>query len=207
MNRPVALAATLTLLATAMLAAPASYAVTEHCPEGGVKTEASGGTQEAINDLVLPAGTLFCVKASNEASGILTADGETTLREYVEQTIGDHDVSYYVVYGLATATPPTPTPPTPTPPTPTPPTPTPPTPTPPPTPAPPTPTPTPTNGETPSPTPPDTATPTPTATPPDTAVGEPGAGGTATSPWLALLALAAGALAFAWALATTRRRA
>jgi hypothetical protein len=137
------MAAALGLLAA--LAIPAT-ATAEHCPgepgttiEGAVKVEATGGTQAEINDLVLEAGTLFCVKASTGATGYLTADGETTLQEYlfaagIIDGSGDEgrDVSYYVVYEAEEET------------------------------ASPTPTPTPTEGESPA---EETASPTPTPTP------------------------------------------
>lgn len=86
-----------------------------HCPDGGVKTEANEGTQEAINSTVLPAGTQFCVKAGPGNTGILTADGSTTLQEYAPD---GKDVSYFVVYGETSPSPtPEPTPsPTPEPP-------------------------------------------------------------------------------------------
>lgn len=121
-NKILALVAALTLLS---FAAVPAFAVTEHCPEGGTKTEAVGNN---LNDIVLPEGTSFCVKGSTEATGFLVADGETPLGAYLGT---GHDVSYYVVYPTASPTPtpvasPTPTPepsPTPTPeatPTPTP---------------------------------------------------------------------------------------
>jgi streptogrisin C len=105
------------------LAIPAA-ATTEHCPgepgttiEGAVKVEATGGTQDEINELVLEAGTVFCVKASAGATGYLTADGETTLQEYLfEAGIVDgsgeqgRDVSYYVTYEEEPTPTPTPTP-------------------------------------------------------------------------------------------------
>jgi hypothetical protein len=99
----------------AALALPA-VAATEHCPDGGTKTEANGGTQAAINALVLEAGTQVCVKAENEATGLVTADGSTTLQAYLYAAgIVDgsgqqgRDVSYYVVYGTAPSTDPSPT--------------------------------------------------------------------------------------------------
>lgn len=103
-----------------ILAFPASIAgVTEHCPSGGTKTNAVG---DNLNDIVLDEGTEFCVKAANQASGTLEADGAQSLLDYVTwlnrggQT---PDVSYYVVYTTPEPSPtptPTPTPsPTPTP--------------------------------------------------------------------------------------------
>ena len=119
-RRRLAWLAVLIVVSLAMTA-PIALGVTEECPAGGVKVEVNGGNQAEINDLVLPAGTSFCVKGSTEATGILVADGVTTLFDYLGI---DQDVSYYVVYPTPTPTP-TPTPvvatPTPTPePTPTP---------------------------------------------------------------------------------------
>jgi hypothetical protein len=79
-----------------------AHAVTEHCPDGGTKTEAQG---DELNDVVLEAGTEACVKGSTDAVSF-TADGQTTLAEYLGN---GHDVSYYVVYSTPTPTP-TPTP-------------------------------------------------------------------------------------------------
>jgi hypothetical protein len=72
-----------------------SRATAAHCPDGGTKIEANGGTQATINATVLSAGTQFCVKAGPGNTGILTADGETSLGEYAP---GGKDVSYFVVY-------------------------------------------------------------------------------------------------------------
>jgi LPXTG-motif cell wall-anchored protein len=91
-------------MSTALLFGGVASAATEHCPSGGTKTE---GTH---NGVVLSAGTQFCVKASNEATTVLVADGSKSLIEYV---LGAgivngqgkaHDVSYYVVYPATTTT-------------------------------------------------------------------------------------------------------
>lgn len=66
-----------------------------HCPAGGTKVEANGGTQAAINNTVLEAGTLVCVKAGPGNSGIVEADGVLTLRQIAPD---GKDVSYYVIY-------------------------------------------------------------------------------------------------------------
>jgi uncharacterized repeat protein (TIGR01451 family) len=72
-----------------------------HCPAGGTKIQSGA----AGNDVVLAAGTEFCVKAGPGHTGILTADGTTTLRDYLKLAGivgGDgegRDVSYYVEYG------------------------------------------------------------------------------------------------------------
>lgn len=63
-------------------------AATEHCPAGGTKTEGEN------NALVLPPGTVGCVKGSTDAVSFV-ADGITTLVAYLAN---GHDVSYYVVY-------------------------------------------------------------------------------------------------------------
>lgn len=95
-------------------------AVTEHCPDGGTKIESQ--VDGDLDNIVLTAGTSFCVKGSTDATGILVADGETSLFDYLGN---GHNVSYYVVYETPSAPPseepsseptPTPTPePTPTP--------------------------------------------------------------------------------------------
>lgn len=85
---------------------------TEHCP-APYETKVEGEN----NDVVLPAGTLFCVKASNEATEVLVADGETALIDYVEAAGivnhkgKPHDVSYYVTYEAVTEEPEPETPP------------------------------------------------------------------------------------------------
>lgn len=90
--------ALLVLLLTVRVAA----AATEHCPDhNGNPGKVEGGQ---LNDIVLEAGTVFCVKGSTDAvSG--TADGTTTLAAYLGN---DHDVSYYVVYSRPTPPPPPP---------------------------------------------------------------------------------------------------
>lgn len=98
-------------VASLTLTGPA-FATTEHCPSGGTKVEAQG---DELNGIVLAAGTQFCVKGSTDATGILTADGETSLVTYLGN---GHDVSYYVVYEVEpTEPPPTEPPPTEPPPT------------------------------------------------------------------------------------------
>lgn len=81
--------------------ANAAQAKTEHCPSGGVKVES---VVDGDLDLIVPsAGTLVCVKGSTDATGIVVADGETTL---VDILGNGHNVSYYVTYGSqATDTP------------------------------------------------------------------------------------------------------
>lgn len=126
-----------------------------HCPDGFITKDESGAND---NSLIVPAGTRFCVKAGSGESnddggntGILTADGVTTLCAYLVQAGivgGDgacRDVSYWTTYAPVATPTPTPTPTaTPTP----------------------TPTPTPTATPTPSPTPVIVTTPAPPAPPP-----------------------------------------
>ena len=89
-----------------MLAAPAFAACPPpdlHCPAGGTKYEGN------YNATVLPAGTVFCVKAGAENSDYQTADGTTPLSGYVTWTVGAGnrpDVSYYVVYSVPDDPPP-----------------------------------------------------------------------------------------------------
>lgn len=101
-----AVATLLLALAVPALAAPPEGL---HCPDGWQDKDQSGADD---NDLVVPEGTLFCVKAgsaeSNESeqgnTGVITADGETTLCEYLIAAGivgggGDcRDVSYWVTY-------------------------------------------------------------------------------------------------------------
>jgi len=90
--RTILAAAAAALIIALAFAGPAS-AVTEHCPDGGTKFEATFDGQ--YDGTILPAGTQFCVKGSTDATGILTADGQTSLFDYLDN---DHNVSYYVTY-------------------------------------------------------------------------------------------------------------
>lgn len=77
-------------------------ATTEHCPSGGVKVESQ---VDGDLDLIVPAaGTLVCVKGSTDATGIVIADGETTLVDILDN---GHNVSYYVTYDGQETAPPT----------------------------------------------------------------------------------------------------
>jgi outer membrane biosynthesis protein TonB len=83
-------------------------ATTEHCPDhnghpGKVESVVDGD----LNDITPAAGTMVCVKGSTDATGIIVADGETTL---VDMLDNGHDVSYYIVYGTAPSQTPEPTP-------------------------------------------------------------------------------------------------
>jgi hypothetical protein len=70
-----------------------------HCPDGwAYKVEAP----PALDEVVLDAGTEFCVKAATDNSGILVADGATPLGDYVTWlTAGEQTptISYLAVYG------------------------------------------------------------------------------------------------------------
>ena len=88
----------------AVALAPAAHAATEHCDghNGADVVKVEGQN----NDFVPADGVQFCVKASNESTGLLTGDGTTTLIAFVEAAgiVNDngepHDVSYYVVYDV-----------------------------------------------------------------------------------------------------------
>lgn len=82
----------LAVIAIAFAGQSAALATTEHCPPGGVKVEAAA---DELNDIVPAAGTLVCVKGSTDATGIVVADGTSTL---VEILGNGHDVSYFVTY-------------------------------------------------------------------------------------------------------------
>ena len=75
-------------------------ATTAHCPDGWVSKTETGD----MNGVILDVGTQFCVKGSTDATGIIVADGQTSLVDYLDN---GHDVSYYVIYG---GTQPSPTP-------------------------------------------------------------------------------------------------
>lgn len=95
------------LLAAIMLlvvAVPVALGTTERCPEGGVKVESV--VDGDLNDVVPVEGTLICVKGSTDATGIIVADGETTLVEYLGN---GHDVSHFVTYEEEPTFSPTPT--------------------------------------------------------------------------------------------------
>lgn len=100
------IAVALTLLLFALGGGGPVSASTAHCPDhNGHPGKVEGGD---LNDIVLAAGTEFCVKGATDATGVLLADGETTLYEYLNN---GHDVSYYVVYSTPSQTPqPTPEP-------------------------------------------------------------------------------------------------
>ena len=86
------------LFAVPVFAAPEATA-TAHCPDhNGHPGKVEGG---GLNGVVLPAGTVFCVKAGTGASGHQTSDGTTPLLGYITWTNRGGqtpDVSYYIVY-------------------------------------------------------------------------------------------------------------
>jgi hypothetical protein len=78
------------VMALSLAGSSTALATTTHCPEGGVKTESPS------QSLVLPAGTVFCVKGSTINTGKVTSDGVTPIGD--PQYLGKYDVSYLVVY-------------------------------------------------------------------------------------------------------------
>jgi len=107
------------LLAAGLPIGLASAAAADHCPGGNASTAppVDGSVYEssfkdeqgaATNDTVLPAGTHFCIKSggqADQATGILVADGTTTLRQYLFRAgiidgsgTQGRNVSYYMVY-------------------------------------------------------------------------------------------------------------
>lgn len=109
MRRIIQAALAAVVLAAATLAPV--QAATEHCPAGGAKYQASDNPEADFNLIVLDLGTQFCVKAGNEATGILIADGVKPLTDYLQLmgiVGGDglgRDVSYYVIYPEVTPSP------------------------------------------------------------------------------------------------------
>lgn len=100
-------AAIIAMLFMATLAS-AAPPVDLHCPDGGTKTEA---IETELNDLIPEAGVLVCVKAGTGNTGVVTADGETTLQGLlfaagIVDGSGEQgrDVSYFVVYEATQST-------------------------------------------------------------------------------------------------------
>jgi hypothetical protein len=79
-------------------------ATTEHCPNH----EGNPGKVEVASDfgdtIVLPAGTEFCVKAAQQASGVLVSDGSPWTVTWLNQGGRVPGISYYVVYGAPAPT-------------------------------------------------------------------------------------------------------
>lgn len=89
----------LALVALVLIAAPQVNAETNdgHCPNhNGHPAKVESQVDGDLNDIVPPAGAYFCVKGSVNATGYLTADGTTTLFDYLGN---GHDVSYWIHYG------------------------------------------------------------------------------------------------------------
>jgi hypothetical protein len=96
---------------------PAYAQAVEHCPganEGNADPLPAGYTSAnkvesgaSGNNIVLSAGTHFCVKGGPGSTGILVSDGVRTLKQYLEDegvtNPGGNvpNVSYYIVYELA----------------------------------------------------------------------------------------------------------
>lgn len=114
---------TIVVLSMLFLAVRTVLAETEHCPEGWVfKYEGEGNFQyDGITGTVSgPTVTFsqvvnFCVKASTQASGILSGDNFTV--DWLNPGGEVPDISYIVIYEMATQTPPPPPTSTSTPPT------------------------------------------------------------------------------------------
>ena len=101
MRRIAVLITVLGVLLTALSFAVPVAAVVEHCPDGWTSKDETGDD----GDLVLAAGTVFCVKGGTEATGILVADGETTLAEYLIAAGISGGESYFAVYPTPSPTP------------------------------------------------------------------------------------------------------
>jgi hypothetical protein len=95
------------LSASGLLFATASATPEEdlHCEGHNVAPNVKDESGADDNNIVPEIGTLICVKASTSNTGIIVADGETTLQEYLFQAgIVDgsgtqgRDVSYWVIY-------------------------------------------------------------------------------------------------------------
>lgn len=106
-----ALVAALALGAVGFLGITSAGATVEHCPNHNVAPNIKDESGSDDNGLVPAAGTVICVKASTGNTGVITADGETTLREYLFAAgIVDgsgkkgRDVSYWVIYPSTTTT-------------------------------------------------------------------------------------------------------
>ena len=82
----------------------AQASAVDHCPEHSNEDNFKDQSGSSLNTKVLDAQTSFCVKGSTGNTGILIADGSTTLFAYLAEFgvdnggENDPDVSYYVVY-------------------------------------------------------------------------------------------------------------
>jgi cell division septation protein DedD len=105
----------LIVVAMAIMATGSALGAPGHCPDKDSTSKVEASFDGEFDNTVLAAGTLFCVKAGSAETGgntgILTADGETTLVEYLKAAGivgGDgegRNVSYYIVYGRSTPSP------------------------------------------------------------------------------------------------------
>lgn len=82
------------------------------CP--GFNSPANTKIDTNDGSIILAAGTVFCIHASNNNTGILVADGTTTLDEYIAANIINHGgqipaISNYVIYPALPTPTPTPT--------------------------------------------------------------------------------------------------
>jgi hypothetical protein len=93
-------AATLLMMAWAVFPSAAGAAPGDDCPSGWT-TKVESQIDGDLDDVVLPAGTLFCAKGGTNNTGILVADGTTTLAEYLGT---GQNVSHYVIYPPTTST-------------------------------------------------------------------------------------------------------
>lgn len=105
------------LVLAALLLPTTALATVDHCPGHNDPANVKDESGADDNDVVPAAGTSICVKAGTGNTGVITADGETTLREYLFQAgIVDgsgeqgRDVSYWVTYPAAPTPTPTPAP-------------------------------------------------------------------------------------------------
>jgi LPXTG-motif cell wall-anchored protein len=101
--------AVITIIITIMSIGSAVHADVDHCPDhnghpGKVESGAAG------NSVIPPAGAQICVKGSTGNTGLFTADGSTSLIEYMAKLAPRNnggnipDVSYYIVYSGGTTT-------------------------------------------------------------------------------------------------------
>lgn len=111
------IAAVLTVLGLTLMVSATALAdhgvLTEqgNCPIEG-KVDVDSEQQAAVNGLVLDEGTQVCIKAGNNDGILITADGETTLQEYLfaagiiaGQSGQGKDVSHYTVLHVPTTVP------------------------------------------------------------------------------------------------------
>jgi uncharacterized membrane protein len=93
-------AATLLMMAWAIFPTAAGAAPGDDCPSGWT-TKVESQSDGDLDNVVLPAGTRFCAKGGTNNTGILVADGSTTLAVYLGT---GQNVSHYVIYPPTTTT-------------------------------------------------------------------------------------------------------